>query len=1206
MFSEILRFELRYQLRSPVFWLASLVFFLLTFGAVTTDAIIIGGSIGNIDRNAPYVITQIMAIMGIIGVWVAVAMVAGTVIRDYDNGTAALFFTTRVKKRHYLAGRFLGAFVATVLVFLGVALAITIGSAMPWLDPERVGPFRITPYVTALAWLVIPNLFLMSAIFFAVATATRSMMWTYVSVVGFFVLYSVAGTLLSDIENESLAAILDPFGFAGLQIATRYWTVAERNTQIIGLEGPLLTNRLVWVGLAVLILAVTYVRFTFTQKETRKKEKKRKLVEQQDERADSMHTTLALPAVTRDFSATGNARRLLRQMRLETTTVLRGLPFLILLALGIFNIVGASTTINQLFGTTVYPVTHLMLQVIAGSFLLFLVIILAFYSGEAVFRDRELNVHDVHGALPAPNWVFWGAKLLALLAVLMMLLLVAVLTGVAIQTWRGYTHYEAGLYGLGFIIRLGWPFALIAVLALALHVFSNNKYVGFLLIVLYFISAPVLAALDYDHNLYSYAASPPAPYSDMNGYGHFLPGQFWFHLYWSFFAVLLVAAIHLFWVRGRETALRFRLALARQRLRTPVALTIAAAALGFAATGGWIYYNTNVLNEYIPDDVQQARQERYEKEYGRYESAPEPRITAVYAEVDIHPYDRAVEVRGRYTLRNRTELPLDSVRFTIARTLRIDRFDLPGAAAVLEDEEVGFYIYALEEPWSPGEERTLEFTVGVDETGFTNGVGNTAVVHNGTFINNFAHFPHIGYAGQFELGDPNERRKRGLPPVERMPKLDDEAARMNTYISPEADWIEYETIVSTAADQIALAPGRLQREWEEDGRRYFHYRADSPILPIFAYLSADWEVARDRWNDVDIAIYHHPDHPYNVQRMIDATRKSLDYYTREFSPFQFSQVRIVEFPRYAQFAQSLPNLIPFSESIGFIARLDEDDEEAIDYVFYVTAHEVAHQWWAHQVIGANVQGATVMVETLAQYSALMVMEKEYGRDQMRRFLKYELDNYLSSRGGELIEELPLMLVENQPYIHYRKGSLVMYALRDYIGEAALNRALARFIRDKGFQQPPYTTTRELLSYIEAEVPPEQMGLIDDLFREITLFENRVEEASYSPTDDGRYRVSIAVEARKYRASGEGEETEVPMDGWVDIGVFGEDAEGAPPEGRILHFEKHRIQGPNATVEVVVDEVPLRAGIDPFNKLIDRQPENNVAAVEEAGAGDAES
>ena len=142
-------------------------------------------------------------------------------------------------------------------------------------------------------------------------------------------------------------------------------------------------------------------------------------------------------------------------------------------------------------------------------------------------------------------------------------------------------------------------------------------------------------------------------------------------------------------------------------------------------------------------------------------------------------------------------------------------------------------------------------------------------------------------------------------------------------------------------------------------------------------------------------------------------------------------------------------------------------------MFYVTAHEVAHQWWAHQVIGANVQGATVMSESLAQYSALMVMEKEYGRAKMRRFLKHELDSYLSGRGGETVEELPLYRVENQPYIHYRKGSLVFYRLREEIGEAALNRALKKFLHDKGYQQPPYTTSVELLDYIRAEARPEQ-------------------------------------------------------------------------------------------------------------------------------------
>src|SRR5687767_3250761 len=272
------------------------------------------------------------------------------------------------------------------------------------------------------------------------------------------------------------------------------------------------------------------------------------------------------------------------------------------------------------------------------------------------------------------------------------------------------------------------------------------------------------------------------------------------------------------------------------------------------------------------------------------------------------------------------------------------------------------------------------------------------------------------------MTDRNERRKRGLGEPRRMPKLEDEKARANNYVTADADWIDFKTKVCTAPDQIALAPGYLKSESVVDGRRCFRYEMDRPMLNFYAYLSARWQVKRGEYKGIPIEVYYDEQHGFNVDRMIEATQASLEYYEANFTPYQHKQVRILEFPGYAQYAQSFANTIPYSESIGFIADLSDPDE--IDYVFYVTAHEVAHQWWAHQVIGANMQGATVLSESLSQYSALMVMEKEYGRAKMRRFLKNELDSYLSGRGGERVEELPLYRVENQQYIHYRKGSLV--------------------------------------------------------------------------------------------------------------------------------------------------------------------------------------
>jgi aminopeptidase N len=359
---------------------------------------------------------------------------------------------------------------------------------------------------------------------------------------------------------------------------------------------------------------------------------------------------------------------------------------------------------------------------------------------------------------------------------------------------------------------------------------------------------------------------------------------------------------------------------------------------------------------------------------------------------------------------------------------------------------------------------------------------------------------------------------------------------------------------------------------------------------FYAYLSGRWTVTRGQYKGVPIEVYHDPRHAYNVERMIDASRKSLAYFEKNFSPYQHRQLRIVEFPGYAQFAQSFANTIPYSESIGFIADLR--DEDALDYVFYVTAHEVAHQWWAHQVIGANVQGATVLSESLAQYSALMVMEQEYGRSKMRRFLKYELDSYLTGRGRERDRELPLLRVEDQPYIHYQKGSLVFYRLREELGEETLNRALARFLADKGYQAPPYTTSAELLDYLRAEATPAQQALLADLFEKISLYDNRVESASSRRLPDGRFEVTLDLRTAKLYADGTGKESPGTMDDWMDVAVFARGPSGEEADERVLYLGRHRFDADRTTLTLTVDEQPYEAGVDPYNKLVDRISQDN--------------
>jgi ABC-2 type transport system permease protein len=600
-----------------------------------------------------------------------------------------------------------------------------------------------------------------------------------------------------------------------------------------------------------------------------------------------------------------------------------------------------------------------------------------------------------------------------------------------------------------------------------------------------------------------------------------------------------------------------------------------------------------VINRYVPGDMAMKQQADYEKRYRRYLDLPQPKITDVKADVDIYPHERKIDVRGHYRIANKTDKPITDLHVLIPVYMKLVSLQFAPHDVVSTDPVNGYTIYRLKQPMAPGATMDFAFDVQFWSRGFRNSPNDTHVVDNGTFFNNQA-FPHFGYNDEGELTDRNDRRKYGLGEPHRMPKIGDGPAHQFNLLERDSDWVNFETTVSTVPDQIAIAPGYLEKEWTANGRRYFHYKMDKPILDFFSFQSARYAVKRDSYNGVAIEVYYDPQHPYNVDRMIEAAKKSMAHYDAVYAPYQFRQFRILEFPMYERFAQSFANTVPFSESIGFIADLR--DPADIDYVFYVTAHELAHQWWAHQVIGANVQGVTMLDETFAQYSALMVQEKEYGPAKMHKFLKFELDRYLTGRGDERVEELPLALNENQNYIHYRKGSVVMYSLKDYLGEDVIDRALAHFDRDYAFKGPPYADTRDFLAGLRQEAGPQWNPLITDLFEKITIFDNRVIEVTSKKRADGKYDVTLKIHAAKIYVDGVGKETPAKINIPIDIGVFAKAADGRDQDEKVLYLSKRTVANGDSTVTITVDSEPYEAGIDPYNKLVDRVSDDNRMRV----------
>jgi hypothetical protein len=621
--------------------------------------------------------------------------------------------------------------------------------------------------------------------------------------------------------------------------------------------------------------------------------------------------------------------------------------------------------------------------------------------------------------------------------------------------------------------------------------------------------------------------------------------------------------------------------------------------LAFAATGGWIYYNTEVLNRLLGPKDLERRQADYEKTYKPFDKLPQPRVHSVKYAIDIFPERRNMTLRGEEVIYNPYAQPLGEVHFSLDRNYDT-AIEIPGASLAKDDARLYYRIYHFAPPLQPGESRTLKLTVRSHNRGFENSLSNTELVQNGTFFNSTVG-PVIGYEPERELTDPNDRRKYGLGEQVLMPPLErncNDDCRDN-YGGGHADWVDVDTVIGTSPDQIAVAPGSLVREWQQNGRRYFEYKLDHPSLFFFSFMSARYQVLREEWNGIKLEVYYHRDHPWNVPRMMNSLKKSLEYYTQNFGPYYHKEARIIEFPRVAGFAQAFAGTMPYSESIGFIANLNHPDD--IDMVFYVVGHEMAHQWWAHQVVGANMQGATLLSESLAQYSALMVMEKEYGRDIMRKFLRYEMDNYLRSRGRERLKERPLLTVEaQQGYIHYRKASVALYYLKEMIGEDKVNAALRKLLRQYAYNAPPYPTSWALVDALSEQTPPQYKYLIKDLFEDITLFSNRTLDATARRRPDGQYDVTINIETHKFKADAKGNETEAPVNDWIDIGAFAKPEKGRK-YGRTLYRNRVHITQTRSKYTFTTGELPDQAGVDPFLLLVDRIPDDNTKKVNLLGS-----
>jgi ABC-2 type transport system permease protein len=1194
MLLGITGFEIRYQLRNPVFWVAVAIFFLIGFGIAASENVSIGTP-GAVHENSPYAIAVATAILSLFYLFVVTAFVANAIIRDDATGFSPIVRATSVTARQIVIGRFVGGLIVAWIGYLAVPVGMASGASMPWVDPETVGPQNNAYYAWNFWVFAIPNIFLMCAVLFAVATVLRSMMAAYIAAVLLVMGYLASGQIGQKIEYREAFARFEPLGTGALREATRYWSQSEMNSRLLDVTGLLLFNRLFCVALGALFLGFTLWRYTMTERAPSKRRLRR--LARRDAKAAriaAVPPTLDGGAIIARDQQPSRLQQFLTRLRIEMRMVLTSPGTFVITLFGIGNTAAFLWLVQSTYGTSNHPTLSAVIGGVRGGFAIVTLLIAAFYGGELVWRERDRKINELIDSTAVPAWIMTVPKILAIFAVLVVVNLGGMATGLFYQAVEGGRQAGILQYIAWFLLPASFGALLIAILAVFFQVLSPNKYVGWGLLFVWFVAGIFLSNMGYGNPLYNYGGTPNVPLSDFVGEGSFWWGEAVMLFYWLCFATILVVIAHLLWPRGTDLAVRSRFRRIRAGLSAPVLGIAGVAAAAMAASGAYAYYNMEVLNRYQTSDEQEKFSADYERKYLKYEKLPQPSITAVALNVQLYPKKRMLVAEGRYDLANKTNAPLSEIHVrSLDQDVQFLKLDVAGAHLVSNDPKFAYRIYRFDTPLAPGAKSALVFKSRLWRRGFKAANPDTDIIENGTFANNALFAPAIGMNQQGLLQDRAKRRRQHLPPELRLPKLEDMSATNRNYV--DSDWVTSDITLTTDADQTPIAPGARVSDVTRDGRRTAHFVSSAPILYFFSIQSAKYRVASIVHNGVRESVYYHAGHDWNVPKMLRAISASLDYYQAHYGPYQFPYARIIEFPGYASFAQAFAGTMPYSESIGFNAKTD--DPKKIDFTTYVIAHEMSHQYWAHQVIGAQMQGETLTSETLAQYSALMVMKHLYGPDQIRRFLKYELDNYLRGRQTEVVEEVPLERVENQQYIHYRKGALVMYLLQQRLGEDAVDRALARFDAKWRFKGPPYPRSLDLIEEFRKEAKtPEQQRLIDDLFARITLYDLKVTDAS-TKRDATGWTTTLTVKADKYYANGKGAETKAKLAEPIEIGLFtARPGLGDFSSSNVVMMERRPIASGTQRITIHTTRKPTFAGVDPYNFYIDRNSDDNVKEV----------
>jgi hypothetical protein len=1226
MFRQIFLFELKYRFQRPAAYLYFLFFFAAGFLAFANGALPLQEKE---FYNAPAALALYSTVCSIFMMLASSSIMGVPLYRDIEHNTKDYYLSYPITKPGYFWGRFLGSFFFVLLigsaVYWGAWAGTFGGPAFGWSQKSSYQPFHFYHYLYPYFTLVLPNLFFTSALFFGLVAIFRNVKVIYSSGLFLFLGYIISNFFFQNTSNTTVIFLWDPFAFTPLRMLTNPLPPEILNSSVIHIRGLLLANRILWTSIGLVFLLGTYWRFSFERffagparagryspslsgsRTGAASQSGGSRTGAQDGGARTVRQIPAGGSGSLQVQFTGGYPRkvLYTLTRIEILNIIRDNYFWIILSGGLGFLGFLFWNSFRPYNVEDFPRSVFFVNVFVENFRFFLFFIILFYTGETVHRERITRYAFINDSLPPPNWVLGSAKVLSLLALALFLSLVPMLLGVIVQTLKGYHQYNFPAYFTSLFGYILPNLIEMVLFSYVVQVIVPNKFAGYgigitIWILLYF--ANDLGYFTY--LLLLYGNTPQILLSDMDLAGHLLTAVVWFHSYWLLAGCCLLVVAALFFNRGTNSSFKERLSLARGRYRGRLRLTSLVLLAGYLAIAIYIYYNVSVLNVYLTHHENDQRRALAEKGLKHFESLPLPTVTRMRMQVDLFPEAQRALNHAVVTIRNNGEVAIDTLlldgdnltdytlRYKGALlSYRCPLFFPRGKFNIFRPakDSSDYRLYVLPAPLMPGDTALVDIHSRIEYTGFRNEWYGLNMLHNGTFYTEG--LPGLGYDDDEELRKNDKRKEYGLAPkIDHPVPHNDPAGMRHLDISSTSSLIPLDITVGTAGDQWAVGPGRLEKEWSDGGRHYFHYVLDTPgLYPPFGILSARFAhkqalVPIAGGLPVRLTVYYHPAHAVNVGRFMAANTDGLQYLSAHYGTYPFGDLSLAESPIFGPSTGNFTGVTLVSERFGWNASFTNSRQ--FDYLYYTGVEQLANQWWGRQVAPNHTAGSRVVADGLSKYTAIVLTEKRYGKEIMSDVRFHDMNDYVFIRRRNFHGENTLLYADDWSKWSLKAG-IVLYGLRDLIGEDSLNAALREFCDAWKFRkEPPYAGVEDLYRVLQKHVPDSFRYYLTDTWEKLCLYDNKVVAANAVAAGAGNYRVTIKVSVNKvYINSARQEHPARGMKDYIDIGVYG-------AGHKELYFKKLPFAEGEHTIALLVPGKPVTVAIDPVRKLIDRIPEDN--------------